>query len=300
MRHVGLGDQPDVGRHFVQHGADELYHPMRLRQVQARRADLLPQERNSIQSDEFSAASDVEQQDIQHLEQYVWVGVVQIDLVVAEGRPHPLRAGSRLHLGQQGQGARPHHRRQIGIPLDHDEVAAVARLIPQKALEPGALSRRVVDHGVEHQPEIVPEPRNVVPGAQDRIYRPIIHHREAVVRRVGIERQDVDAADHTAQVFAAEIGQGAQRGHPRLAHLVAVGDEDRVALGELTRPSSHGKQGEASGQPLVRCRRPSRVRKGRSDDPGSYLAQSCAINSNANAADQEKSVEPSPAPSRGS
>ena len=59
MRHIRFGDQMNMRRNFVQRGTQELNHVMCLWQMNAGRADLLPQIGNRIETDKGCAALDV-------------------------------------------------------------------------------------------------------------------------------------------------------------------------------------------------------------------------------------------------
>ena len=52
MRYVCLGDKHDVRRDFVQNRSHQLNDAVRLQQVDARRADFLPEIRDGVESDE--------------------------------------------------------------------------------------------------------------------------------------------------------------------------------------------------------------------------------------------------------
>ena len=69
-------------------------------QVDATCSGFFPHESDGIESDEFGSLGDVEKQDIQYVEQNIGVGVVEVDLVVAEGRPEEFLTGGGGDGGQ--------------------------------------------------------------------------------------------------------------------------------------------------------------------------------------------------------
>ncbi len=168
----------------------------------------------------------VEQQHVDDVQQHGGVGVVEIDLIGAEGGPHFFRARRSGELGQQGQRARAHHLRQIGIALDDDEVIMIFRIVAQKSLEPLALRGDVIDHPVEHQVEVLSHAGHIVPRAQRGIHLFVIDDGKAVVGGIGIERQDMNTVYDALQMLIAELRQRAQRRAIGFAQLIAVGDED--------------------------------------------------------------------------
>ncbi len=80
---------------------------------------------------------DVEQEDVEHLEQYVRVRKVQIDLVGTERGPDMSRTTTGGNSREQRQAARPRHAGQVGGRIDFDEVTSI-RLT---ALEVGLATR---------------------------------------------------------------------------------------------------------------------------------------------------------------
>ena len=69
VRNVGLGEQPRPGRDLVDEGPPQLDDGVGLRQVQARRAGLLPEEPDRVQPDRRGAADEVAEQHVGELEQ---------------------------------------------------------------------------------------------------------------------------------------------------------------------------------------------------------------------------------------
>ena len=155
---------------------------MRLRQVDARRADFLPQIRNGIQPDEARAVRHVKQQRLQQRQQDLRILHVQIHLVGAESGPNLLRPASGLKFRQQRQRTRADHCGQIRVAWDRHEEITKLRFITEEALKPVALSGHVVEHRVEHQIEpCCPKRREVFPGSVTRLDGEIILHRKAVI-----------------------------------------------------------------------------------------------------------------------
>ncbi len=231
VRDVGLGDQHHTRRNFVQHGAQKLNDPVRLRQVNAGRADFLPQIGYRIQPDKFRAPRNVKQQEIDDLQQHLGLPTVEIDLIFAERRPHLLFAGRGSEARQQRQGAGADDARQIGVAFDDDEVIAVFRIVAQERLKPRAPGRGVIDHRVEHQAKVAPNLGYVFPTAKRGVNGAIINHRKTVVGGIWVKRQNVNAADQPGEMLRTEIGQRLQRRRVWLAELIAVSDEDGIFFG---------------------------------------------------------------------
>ncbi len=181
MPHIRLGDEPDVRRDLIQHNSDELDEVMGLREMQAGRADLFPQECDGVQPDELRAVRDVEQQHVNDFQQHVRVVVVQIHLISAEGRPHRFVTGRRAEFCQQRESAGTDDLREVRAARDDDEVVAVTRLIAPEGLEPRAVSGDMIDHGVEHQPETLADAGGIIPIPEGRVNGAVILHGKAFV-----------------------------------------------------------------------------------------------------------------------
>jgi len=153
-----------------------------------------------------------------------------LKVVQTEGCPDQSLARSRLHRGQEGQGARTDDLREVCSLLDGDEIVGELGIVFQKFLEPATAGRDVVDDGVEHEAEVAAQALDVCPRTEVGIDDCIVDDGEAIVGGVGEERQDVDTGDDTLDVLLQHLGQGLQRGFTRLGYLVAIGDEDGVAL----------------------------------------------------------------------
>ncbi len=93
----------------------------------------------------------------------------------------------------------------------------------------------MIDHCVEHQAEVL-HGRDIVPVAEGGINLTIVHDREAVVGSPWVERQDVNPADDIGQIFVAKFLEGLKRLRIRLLNLIAVENEERVALAESAVP----------------------------------------------------------------
>ena len=182
MRHVRLGDQEHVRRDLVKHGAQELDDGVGPGQMQAGRADFLPEKRDGIQANEPRPLAHVKQQRLDHGPQYAGIPEVQIHLVGAKGGPDLARPAGGFKAGEQRQGPRTNHLRQVGTALHRYEEIVELRLTAQEALEPIALRGDMVEHPVEHQVELRPEADNVLPRAIGWIDGKEILHGEAVVR----------------------------------------------------------------------------------------------------------------------
>ena len=230
VRDVGLRHDQDPGRHSVEDGTKQADDPVRLGQMDAGGADLLPEIGHRVEANHLGPALDVQQQDPDHLDQHIGIAVVQVDLVGAEGRPHQLVPRGGAHRGQQRLGARPEHRREVQA-LRHDgEVLPERRLISQEGLKPVAAGRDVVQDQIDHQAEIPADGLHVGPSAPFGIDRVEVDHGEAVVGGVRKKRQDVNPAEDPRQVPPQESAEGDQRRFPGPAKLVAVGDHKRIAF----------------------------------------------------------------------
>ncbi len=109
----------------------------------------------------------------------------------------------------------------------------------------------MVDDRVEHQAIIAAQGVDVGPIPQSRVHAAVVYDRKAIVRGIREEREDMHPGDGLAQVLPQEAVQGLERGFVRGMELVAVGDEEGVALGEaLRRGWRRGKM----GMPLAKGR----------------------------------------------
>lgn len=204
---------------------------MRLRPVQTGGADFFPQKRDGVQPDEPGAVPHIKQQRRQGRQQHLGILEIQVYLVRAEGGPHFPRPGGGWEFGEQGQRTRPDDLRKIGIAGDHDKEIAERWIITKETLKPFALRGQMIEHRIEHQIKFRSEPPEVRPCAIRRFNREIVLHRKTIVRGPGIKRQQMNAADHFAQMPRGERRQRAQGGLARLVDLVRVGDEQGVVLG---------------------------------------------------------------------
>ena len=115
----------------------------------------------------------------------------------------------------------------------------------------------MVEHEVDHQAEARADREQVVPRAVLLGDRLAVAHREAVVARVRVERQDVHRADRVGEVRLGERAERLQRRHPVAPQVVGVGDEDRVGLGE----PAHARRARLLGEQREdAARRPLAVR----------------------------------------
>ena len=90
---VGLGDEDHMRGDRVQYGPEELDHAVCLLKVDTGSADLFPQIRDGVQADDLGALFDVEEENLDDSQQHVGIGIVEINLIRAKGRPHqPLAA----------------------------------------------------------------------------------------------------------------------------------------------------------------------------------------------------------------
>lgn len=90
----------------------------------------------------------------------------------------------------------------------------------------------MIDHGVEHHAEMLTDLAHIFPRAQGRIDLRVIDHRETIIRGEGIERQDMYTADQPKQVALHKLSQGTERRDTRILYLIAIGNQQDIALGE--------------------------------------------------------------------
>src|SRR2546426_12733731 len=97
MWNIGLGDEHDAGRDFVEHRAKQFHNAMRLRKVDAVRAKFLPQIRDSVQANYLRALFHVEKQQPDDCQENLGVLVVEVYLVGDERRLNVMDAVYGLH-----------------------------------------------------------------------------------------------------------------------------------------------------------------------------------------------------------
>ncbi len=259
VRHVRLGDDRHAWRDGVEQRPEQADHAVCLLQVDAGRAGFLPQVRDRVQADEARAVRDVGQQHVDDAQQHIGTAKVQVDLVVAEGRPDVHRLPAPVHGGQQRQCTRSHHARQVLGRVGHDEVVAVSRVARLERPEPVTLGGDVVDHGVEHQLKVRAEPLHVSPRAQHGIDGGVVDHRKAVVGRIREERQHMYCRDRPGHVAQQEVVQCLQRRLICRAQRVAIRDQHHVALGHAFGGIvviKGGQTGTCSAERIERHRQP--------------------------------------------
>src|SRR5215216_1207154 len=109
--------------------------------MRARRPELAPEVCGGVEADDVRAVAQVVQQHAQHSEQYVLTAEVEIDLIRAEGRPHPARATERLVLRQQTARARSEDEPQVLVAdglgrVEADKEVLVVRVPVEELAEP--------------------------------------------------------------------------------------------------------------------------------------------------------------------
>ncbi len=104
--------------------------------MNAVRATLLPQISNRIQPNDPGSASDIEQQYLQHLQQQVGVGPIQIDLVAAKRGPDMALATRSLEARKQRRLAGTSDKGMVFGRVPFDEVTAAGRPILEVFLKP--------------------------------------------------------------------------------------------------------------------------------------------------------------------
>ena len=100
-------------------------------------------------------------------------------------------------------------------------------------IEPRALTGHVIEHQIRHQRELIRDAVDVRPITQLWIDGAKIGHGKTVVGGEGKEWQDVHAVIHTGQVAAQKVVEQIQRLMRLILERIAIGDDQRVALGPL-------------------------------------------------------------------
>ena len=158
------------------------------------------------------------------------------------------RAGRGFDLAQQRRGAGADDVGQIVLGRGFLEEPVIGRLALQVVIEPRALTADMVQHHVRHQVEILADPADIAPVAQRGIDLVIVRDREAVIRGIGKEGQDMHAVDRAAQIPFEEIVQQVQRLVAAIRDRVAIGDDHGVRFGpQVVRRAARTL---ASGMPL--------------------------------------------------
>jgi hypothetical protein len=236
---VRLGEESHHGRRHVQDLAEELDDGVRLLEAGARRAALLPQVGDGVETHQIGTPLHVEEQRLQGRQQDARVAVVEVDLVAREGGPDPERAVERVERREHVTGARPAQRlslrrAQLVVRAEAQRVVGEIRVAAEHLLEGGAAGAGVVENAVEHQTMRLSEASDVLPGAAPRVHGVEVDDGEAPVRGVGEKRQDVEDAER--RFALAQRGQQlAERGQAGLvpgADHVAVADQHQVLLAE--------------------------------------------------------------------
>ena len=230
MRHVGFGDEQHAGGEHPQQVAQQLHDLVRFRQMDAGRADCLPQVGDGIEPDDLGAVVDVEQQDVQVFEQHIRIAEVHVELVVAEGGPDVALPGRGLHRAQQRRRARAGHGRQVRGGVHLDEIVPLRCQAVAVGAKPVALARDVVDDQIRHEPVVDRQGLHVVPAAERRVHGAVVDDGKAVVGAVREERQDVQAGHGIADARVEKAPERRERRLAVRANHVAVGDEHGVAL----------------------------------------------------------------------
>ena len=169
---------------------------VRLGLVLAVGAHPLPEERHRVQPQHVDPVVGQVEHRVQHRREYRGVRVVEVPLVVVEGRPHPA-----AHLGNVGEaagrGVREDLRQRPLVrvrqrPVREDEVEIPVRGIAgRRQAGPPVLPGGVVEHQVDAQrhaagAQVGGQRLQVAHGAEARIDRVVVDHRVAAV--VGARR----------------------------------------------------------------------------------------------------------------
>lgn len=133
VRHVGLGDELNFRRCPIHYGAHQLNDRVRLWQVNAGRADLLPEIGDRIESDEPCPLAHVEQQRLHQRDEHPRILHVHVHLIGAEGGPNPFRSACGRKLGEQRQCPWANHPAtgRVRLEIDGDEVVPELRFVAE-------------------------------------------------------------------------------------------------------------------------------------------------------------------------
>ena len=140
LRHVCLRDEKNVRRQQLNDVAEQLDDLVRLWQVNAWRAEILPQVGDGVESEYPHTLGDIKKQDVDEFEQDIRILKVEIYLVVAERGPDVSLAVAGLGAAQKGGGARPDHGGVIRGRICLDEIEARGRYAGHIVSEPAALA----------------------------------------------------------------------------------------------------------------------------------------------------------------
>src|SRR6266498_3915131 len=135
--------------------------------------NLFPEIGDCIQTNQLGTLSDIKQKCVNDFQKHIRVMKIEINLICAERRPHLLGTRAGIEFGQERQGAWSYNLRQIRLPIDHNEVILIARIILQESLKPFMLNRDMVNDGIEHQAKTATQMRNLIPVPERWIYLPI-------------------------------------------------------------------------------------------------------------------------------
>ncbi len=220
---------------------------MGLFEVLARCSLSFPEERGGVHPHHRHSEIDEEQQLAGHRHQHVGVAVVQVPLVLEEGRPHPLPTGGTGHVRSPGEGIPASIREDRskgrcipvgdGAVVEHEVTAGVARIAGLGSLGPGVIVGGVVGNEVEHHP--YPARPQCRDGGPQVVDRPERRQGGPVVR---------DCISAIATPGRPEVGR----------HDVQVGHTERAQMGNRL-----GKPVERVTESVHIPHRPDRVRPGR-------------------------------------
>ena len=84
-------------------------------------------------------------------------------------------------VGQEWKGPGSHNRTDVGVLIDFDGQVAEALFFSQIPGKPITLSGNMIENQVKHQLEVTLHGNHIVPGAQFRVDRVEIDHRETII-----------------------------------------------------------------------------------------------------------------------
>src|SRR5690606_10771396 len=90
----------------------------------------------------------------------------------------------------------------------------------------------MVDHGIEHQPEILTKRRHIFPCSEVWVHRVVVNHGESVIGRIRVKWKNVNSRDRVLHPLIEKLVQRSQRRLALSLEHIAVSDEKNVTFTE--------------------------------------------------------------------